>query len=145
MKHNHGASPIARWQRKILLGATFTLICIGLLENSMAGGKFSDQGNALYKSLHDELIAKSVCTNFQNCSDALQMYGEDGDRIYLNMYAQTDMNLSGIVVKFIVEKGIKITGGMPITLRVFHKPKTQYLGLKSIFGKDESIKLEINK
>ena len=73
------------------------------------------------------------------------MYREDGDRIYLNMYAQTDMNLSGIVVKFIVEKGIKITGGMPITLRVFHKPKTQYLGLKSIFGKDESIKLEINK
>ena len=112
----------------------------------MGGDKFSNQGNALHKALIEELVKQKVCEDHQSCFNILQMYGEDGDRIYLNMYAQADKRLSSIVAKFIVEKGLGASSGMPITLRIYSHPKSFQLGLRSIFNKDEeAIKLEVNK
>lgn len=113
----------------------------------MAGSGFTEQGNALYKALTEHLIAKGICKDYKTCHDAHQIYSEDGGgRIYFNMYGQTDKALSATVAGFLVANGLKITGGMPITLSVLEGPKTQYLGFKAMISKrQDSIKLEINK
>lgn len=134
------------WQRNILFGAICVSVFFGFCGFAQGGDKFSSQGNALYKALLDELIKGGICTDNQSCFDALQMYREDGDRIYMNMYAQTDNSLSAIVAKFIMENGLRITGGMPITLRIYVEPKSQHLGWKSVFGiNQEAVKLEVGK
>jgi hypothetical protein len=113
---------------------------------SFSGKDFSKQGNALYKSLVEELIKQRMCTEYQSCFEILQLYSDDGDRIYMNMYGQINTKISSIVISHFIKKGISTTDGMPITLRIFPKPKSEYVGLWSIFKKsDESIKLEINK
>ncbi len=113
----------------------------------MAGSGFSEKGNSLYKALNEYLIVQGFCKDNQTCHNAHQIFREDGgDRIYFNMYGQTDKKLSSTVASFLVSNGLQITAGMPITLFVFEGPKTQYLGFKAIFSKNqESIKLEINK
>lgn len=112
-----------------------------------AGAGFSEQGNALSKALYNDLLKKGICTNVRACAESLQMYREDGKRIYVNMYGQKNTILASKVAAFYIEKGLNITGGMPITLKVFTGPKTQYLGLiKGLFGNNEEIlKLELNK
>lgn len=120
----------------------------GLLfsQDSFGGGGFTEQGNKLSEALYDELMKTRVCSDVRMCRNALQMYRADGKRIHMNMYGQTDTLLASKVAIFYIEKGMKITGGMPITFKVFPAPKEHYLGLKSIFGKDEEIlKLELNK
>ena len=113
---------------------------------SFAGGGFTEQGDALSEALYDELIKTRACSDDLMCTRSLQIYRADGKRIHLNMYGQKDTVLASIVVSFFIEKGLKITRGMPISLKVFSGPKSQYLGLKSIFGKNEEIlKLELNK
>jgi hypothetical protein len=116
-------------------------------KTSFAGSSYSEQGNDLTRALKENLIKQGFCsldTRLPTCS--LQMYRADGKRIHLNMYGQTDTILASKVAAFLVENGIKITKGMPITLKVFSAPKTEYLGLKSIFSKnDEFLKLALNK
>ena len=127
---------------------TITLLSALLFsELSFAGAGFTEQGNALTAALYDELVKQKVCSiNTQLSTCSLQMLRADGKRIHLNMYGQTDTLLASKVAAFLVEKGIIITRGMPITLKVFPAPKTEYLGLKSVFGlTDATLKLEINK
>jgi hypothetical protein len=124
-------------------------LLVGLLcsEASFADAGYTEQGNALTKALKEDLIQQGICsldTRLPTCD--LQMYRADGKRIHLNMYGQTDTILASKVAAFLVEKGLKISRGMPITLKVFSAPKSKYLGLKSIFSKnDELLKLELNK
>lgn len=136
-------------KRTALMVALSLVAYLGAIGTSVAGDRFSEQGSALTKALIYQLMAQGVCKDIKNCNDALQMYREDGSRIYLNMYAQTDMTLASTVAGFLVARGLKITEGMPITLRVYPGPKTQYLGSMgsmAIIGINlESIKLEINK
>lgn len=134
-------------KRIALMVALFFATYFGTMGASMAGSGFSDQGNALYKALNEHLMAQGVCKDYQTCHNAHQIFSEEsGAHIYFNMYGQTDKALASTVAGFLVAKGLKITGGMPITLHVFSGPHEQYQGLKRIFGASgESIKLEINK
>lgn len=116
-----------------------------LPENSMSGDKFSSQGNALYKSILDELIRQGVCSDNQSCSNALRLYSEDGDRIYMNMYGQTDKRLGSVVAKHIIENGIGLTGGVPITLRIYASQKSENTGFRSFIKRGASVTLEIDK
>lgn len=118
-----------------------------LAGSSMAGSGFSDQGNALFKALNEHLISKGICKDNRNCHNVHQIFREDSSKhIYLNMYGQSDGVLVSIITEFLVTKGLKITNGMPITLRVFSGPHEQYEGLKRMLGQNgESIKLEIHK
>lgn len=119
----------------------------GMTGASMAGSGFTEQGNALYKALSEYLIAQDICKDYKTCHDAHQIYREDGGgRIYFNMYGQRDKTLTSMVAGFLVTNGLRITGGMPITLSVFEAPKTLNMGFMAGIGKSEtSIKLEINK
>jgi hypothetical protein len=127
--------------------AVFLITYFGMMGASMGGYGFSNQGNALTKALDDYLIVQGVCKDFQTCQNALQMYREDSrDCIYLNMYRQTDTALASTVTAFLVARGLKITGGMAITLHVYSGSHEQYADIKRIFGQSQqSIKLELNK
>lgn len=143
-KHLLSLAPNIISHRAKYFAIALTLAGLSVSGESMAGGRFSNQGNALSKALLDELMRKGVCTDNQSCSNATQMYREDGDRIYLNMYGQTDPSLGITVARFILENGLRVADGMPITLRVYSTPKSQEVG--SIFRKKvEIIKLEVNK
>ena len=135
--------------RSFFLTTALVTFLVGLLfsQVSFAGGGFTEQGNKLSEALYNELIKKRVCTDNHACFDALQMYGADSKRIYLSMYGQKNMLFASEVVTFLIEKGLKITDGMPITLKVFPAPQSYYLGFfKGLFGNnDEVMKLELNK
>jgi hypothetical protein len=115
-------------------------------ELSFAGAGFAEQGNALSKALYEELVKKRVCSDLKECHQSIQLYREDGKRIFLNLYGQKDTKLASKIVAFYIEKGLKITGGMPITFKVFPGPKTQYLGFfRGMFSNDgETLRLELN-
>ena len=136
--HLNTVSKMPTWMGWMIL----TLMTIGCV----SGDKFSSQGKALYKSLLDEVIGQGICPGPQACSDVLQLYSEDGDRVYMNMYGQADKTLGAIVAKFLLENGTRLTDGVPITLRIYPAQKSKYAGLGSIFGAaGESVVLEINK
>ena len=132
--------------RNKFFALALALAGLGASGESMGGDKFSIQGNALHAALIEDLVKQGVCGDHQSCFNVLQIFGEDGDRIYLNMYAQTDRHLGAIVARFFIEHGLKASGGMPITLRIYSDPKSKYLRFKSMFNRgDEFVKLEINK
>ena len=107
---------------------------------------FTEQGNSAYNGLIDNLIQQEICSDPRSCSDLLQMYREDGERIYLSMYGHTDLSLPTTVSLFFLENGLKLSSGMPITLKVFSEPKSEHLGLKGIFSQNNvAMKLELNK
>jgi hypothetical protein len=134
-------------QHAAAMATIFFVTYFGTMEASMAGSSFSDQGNALYKAMNEHLMLKGICHDDQSCHNLHQIFREDGgEHVYFNMYGQKNKDLASVVVAFLVSSGLKITDGMPITLRVFEGPKTQYLGIKSMIGKSqEIIKLEIKK
>ena len=131
--------------RTYCVTAIFLFACVGMTEVSMAGSAYLEQGDALSKALKDYLITQGICKDYLSCNKQLQIYRRDtSDHIYFNMYGQADKALAGTVAGFVVAHGFKITSGIPITLRVYEGPKTQYLGFQ-LFSNHESIKLEINK
>lgn len=109
----------------------------------MAGNNFSSEGNKLYKSLANHLIEKGVCIDYGSCWEKTNIYREDDTKIRINMYNQKSKNLASVVAQFLIENGISITEGKPITLKAFSESKDKHLG---VFGrKDQLFKLEIEK
>ncbi|MCY7306703.1 MAG: hypothetical protein LH632_11245 [Rhodoferax sp.] len=106
--HIKGATTQSHWRRIASIGAISIFCFFSFIGNVISGEKFSDQGNTLTQLMYEELIYKGICSDRQSCFNLLQMYREDGDRIYLNMYTQTNMSLISIVAQFILEKGIKL-------------------------------------
>lgn len=134
------------WRRAVL-SIVFLFAYLGTESVSMAAGeKYSEQGHALSKALVVELVKEKICVDVKACAEMLQMYGEDGDRIHLHIYSQTNRSFVSAVSRYLIESGLKVTGGVPITLLAFPGSHAQYMGIKAAFGsKEYAIKLEINK
>lgn len=109
------------------------------IEQAIAGSAFSQQGNAVYRGLIEELIHQKICSDNLSCSTKLNLYRTDGKRIYFNMYGQNDMTLTTNVTIFLIKKGLTLSNGMPITLTVFPKQKEEYVNSNSFFNKEEKI------
>ncbi len=116
----------------ILLAILFASLF--LLVQFIFGSRFSEQENSLYENLMKELVAQEVCTDSSTCAEKIHLYRKSGSRIYFNMYSQTDMPLVATISKFLVKEGIKLSKGMPITLKVYATPKIGYLDIKYYFG-----------
>ena len=126
--------------------SVISLYLLAFSTTAMSGERFSEQGSELYRRLVDDLVKNANCRSVQECGIRLQIFGEDGDRVNFNMYAQVDNSLCVKVVEFLLIKGLAITRGIPITLKVYSAPKAQYTGFKSLFSKDEAfLRLEVNK
>ena len=113
---------------------------------TFARSELTGRSNALAKALSTELIKQGICIDSQTCWAYLQMERKEGKKIYLNLYGQKNTLLASKIANFLVEKGLKITGEIPITFKVFSEPKTHYQGVKSMFvNNKELLQLELNK
>ncbi len=130
--------------QKIFLYSFIAFLGSFYIEPSIAGGATPDATYELKEALRKTLVKQGLCLNIEDC---VSMSHEGSTkRIYLNLYDQIDKKLASHIVDFFIQEGIKITGGIPISFRVFPKDKEEYLGLRYTFGSnDYLIKLEINK
>jgi hypothetical protein len=111
-----------------------------------AGEKYSNQGHAVYAELTKHLIAKSICKDFTDCSNKLQIYGEHGNQINFNMYGQATKTYANAVIEYLTNNGVSTSGGVPIRLEVYELPKKSHMGFNSIFNPAKPIiTLELSK
>ena len=89
--------------------------------------QFSKNADDLYRAIMNELIKNNFCTAIIDCSKKYHFYGENGDRIHLNLYDATDPTVIRTIFGFVSEKGLSVSNGVPITLRAYTKPKDYYL------------------
>jgi hypothetical protein len=129
-----------------MLVLAFFASCIFIATQLIKADHFSAQENVLYKTLIEELVNQKICTNSLNCATEINLYRSSGNRIYFNLYSQTDMAIAASVGKFLVKNGIKLSKGMPITLKVYATPKIGPLNSEYYFGhEDLLLKLDLEK
>ncbi len=114
---------------------------------SFAGGeRYEKEGHALGAKIYEVLIQKKFCLTLNDCQKKEVLYGESGDRVYLNLYGIQDREIISDVLQMVLSEGIKTTKGAPITISVYQKQKNQYLGLKSALSPpDPTIRLVVNE
>lgn len=116
-------------------------------QNAMAiGEKYSEQGHVLYASIKKELIDSGKCNDDNSCKAVFDAYGEHGNRVNINIYSASDREVLSIIYGYTVAHGIKITNGVPITIKTFTESKEHHSGVKALFSSYKpSIIMEVNK
>lgn len=112
------------------------------------GEKYVEQGNKLSAAIHKELIGRGYCNNTPgNCFKVLPIYGEHGNRVNISVYAISTTNRAALnaIVNLIVEQGVAITQGVPISFTAYDSPHDDYVNLGIFRPKDPILSLEINK
>lgn len=90
------------------------------------GEKYARQGellSAAIKRNHE----KERCLSSENCWSNFEVFGEHGNRVNINIYGvDSEKDISGTLM-FVSENGLRITGGVPISLRFFREKKEDLL------------------
>lgn len=106
------------------------------------------QGRALANEIDNELIHREICKDSRDCFNKLAIYGEHGNHVNFNLYDVGSGNkrvITAIVVEMIVNRGLNITGGIPIAVQAFEKSHDEYTNFKNFFSKKPAIKLEVSR
>ncbi|MBK8676840.1 MAG: hypothetical protein IPN27_10795 [Cellvibrionales bacterium] len=107
------------------------------------GEKNSKQGHALGKELFEILVQYKLCASVAECNQKRFIYGENGDRIYLNFYGISDRFLIAKITGYVVENGLKITEGVPISIVFYSGKKERSTWYKKYTG-DPILRIEVN-
>ena len=134
-------SPIISFRNRLF---TVLFVVVTALLTMGMGEKYSKEGHALAKKVYEVLIQHGYCTEIRDCNKKLTIAGEHGNRVNIHLYGVTDRKLISIVFNMVLNEGPEITGGAPITLRVYPRPNSEYMGFKS-FSKEPIITMEINQ
>lgn len=141
-----GFLTICNTKRKMRAQRLTLIFCVCAMSLMLMGmgEKYSEQGGRLGKRIHALLITEGYCAknNNLNCKDVL--FGEDGNRVNLHLYGVHDRKVIASVLSVVAAEGMEITGGVPITIRFFSKPKKELLWLKS-FTASPAIIMEVNE
>lgn len=90
------------------------------------GEKYASQGNRLSMAITQYLIEKKICVaGGQACSKKLETYGGHGNRVNYSVYGADKQALSAMLT-FIIEHGIKVTDGVPISVFVYPNSRISY-------------------
>lgn len=108
------------------------------------GERYTREGHALGEKVYQTLIQEGFCADLRDCQKKEPLFGEDGDRVHLNIYGITDHRILSVIFAMVVREGMKTTNGVPVTLTAFQKPKKEYMGFNS-FSKKSMIQLEVNE
>jgi len=130
-------------KKRIRLMLILCVCAVSLMLMGM-GEKYSEQGRALSPRVYEVLFREGYCTDWQDCYRKEVMFGEDGNRVNLHLYGVQDRKVIASVLSMVAAEGMEITGGVPITIRFFSKPKKELLGLKS-FTASPAIIMEVNE
>lgn len=101
---------------------------------------YTIEGNELSSEINKELIAKGLCKLPKECQSVLEMYGGHGNQVNFSIYAPNKLALK-TVFQFLIERGIDITHGIPISVKVYPKSRDEYGNFN--FNSKPSITLEI--
>lgn len=128
----------------ILLGTLFASIFVAT--SLISSSRFSEQENALYQNLIDELVNQKFCENSTTCADNIHLYRKGGNRFYLKLYNQNDRILSAAIGKYLVQNANKYNQNKAITFKAFSTPKASAFDLKDFFSPEEPLlRLDIEK
>lgn len=108
----------------------------------MGGEMYTKEGEALGAEITKELINQGFCKTNHECNQVLEIYAAHGNRVNFSIYGPKNKSALATVIKLIVERGIQLTSGIPISVRVFPKSRNEY---GDIFLEPKSIiRLEID-
>lgn len=122
----------------------FFCICFISLAVEGCGEKYSEQGNLLYSKIFEHLIERRICTTVDECKADLEIHGKYRNQVNFAVYSPKNRKTAlAAFIEFIVENGVKITGGVPITILI--KVESKEESGNSLFGNKTVIKLEITQ
>lgn len=92
------------------------------------GEKYAEQGGRLSAAIKDMLIVKGFCKTPRDCHDLLPSYGGHGDRVRSAFYEVGERNSEAFnaIVGLVVQDGIRITSGTPITITGYRETHEEY-------------------
>jgi hypothetical protein len=131
-------------KKRIYKLALIFFVCSASLMLMGMGEKYRRPGGVLYHSIINTIIAYGYCSDEQDCYRKEVMFGEHGNRVNLHLYDIHDQELIASILSMVATKGMQITGGVPIMIRFFSKPKKELLGHKS-FSASPAITMEVNE
>jgi hypothetical protein len=115
---------------------------IGLLLSG-CGEKYSNEGHLLFQEIHKNLISQGICLSEKNCYEKFEIKGGHGNQVNFSIYNPHSRKGLAIMIKFIVESGLKITKGIPISIYVYPKSRKEYGNF--LIGPKPMIEMEISK
>lgn len=77
-----------------------------------------------------------------DCSKKIRLYGGHGNQVNYSIYAP-DKKALAATIAFVVENGMEITGGVPISVSVYPRSRESYGNM--FFSPNPTISLEISK
>ncbi len=107
------------------------------------GEKYSTQGRALSKKIDDYLISRGICSTVKDCNVKFETYEGHGNQVNYSIYNPKDRKGLAVLIEFVIENGIQITGGVPISISVYPKSRKDYGNF--IFNPETIIKVEVIK
>lgn len=92
------------------------------------GKKYSEQGAKLAAAMHSALVLKGFCKTPRECYDLLPGTVETDSLILVHFYEVGEKNYTAFltVVAMSLTDGIRITGGVPITIKAFRETHEKY-------------------
>lgn len=98
------------------------------LEVYAMGKKYSEQGAKLTAAMNSALLSKGFCKTPRECYDLLPGTLETDTRVLVHFYGVGEKNHPAFltVVALALTDGIRITGGVPITINAFRETQDEY-------------------
>lgn len=108
-----------------ILGSVFCFLSPGVYA---MGKKYSEQGAKLTAAMNSTLLAKGFCKTPRECYDLLPGTLETDSRVLIHFFGVGEKNHSAllVVIALSLTEGIRITGGVPITIKAFHETQDEY-------------------
>lgn len=115
-------------KRVNILILAITLFFGTSLEAYTMGKKYSEQGARLGAAMHNALVSKGFCKTPRECHDLLPSTIETDSLVLLHFYEVGEKNQAAFltVVELSLIEGIRITGGVPITIEAFRETHEKY-------------------
>ncbi|HYQ37384.1 MAG TPA: hypothetical protein VER09_00420 [Pseudomonas sp.] len=123
----------------------FFIVVISAISIAGCGERYGEEKSRLSPRIYKVLIESGVCASHQDCNSKEVMFGEGGDRIYLNVYGLTDPTVIASIFFAVAAEGRALVGDVPISVAIYKEPKSEHLGLRRVLGMvTPYAKLELN-
>ena len=106
------------------------------------GEKFSEQGRSFATKAIQALIDKRMCRDAKDCHSKMDIAGADGNQVHVVIYDVKDRQALAAYIEFSIAHGIEITGGVPISITVYSKPRNEYVN-KIFSRKNPIVEVEV--
>jgi hypothetical protein len=103
----------------LLITTAFVVGSIG------CGEPYRNEGDKLNEEINKELIAQKLCNSTRECNQIFRASSSHGNQLNYSVYAPDKLVLA-TAFKVVIEKGMEITNGVPISIKVYPKTREEY-------------------